>query len=259
MSDRGARVHVRMRPRDTAEPHRASSPLEALYDLVFVVAVGSLVAELTGSIEHGDALAKVVPFLFVFFAIWWAWINFTWLASAYDTDDAVYRLLAVVQMAGVLVLAAGVPQAFDHGDFALVTMGYVVMRVGQIGLWLRAAVEDPASRATSLRYAAAVLVIQVLWCLRLLLPAEPVALQLASFVVLAVLEVLGPPWAERAGGLAWHPHHIAERYALFVLILLGESVLAAVNGLHAALAAHGASASLVAVAVAGLILLVALW
>ena len=62
-------IHVRMRARDTSEPHRASSPLEALYDLVFVVAVGSLVAELAPSIEHGHALGKVVPFLFVFFAI----------------------------------------------------------------------------------------------------------------------------------------------------------------------------------------------
>ena len=46
----------------------------------------------------------------VFFAIWWAWMNFTWFASAYDTDDVPYRLLTLVQMAGVLVLAAGVPR-----------------------------------------------------------------------------------------------------------------------------------------------------
>jgi len=247
-----------MRARDTAEPHRASSPLEALYDLVFVVAVGSLVAELAPSIEHGHVLEKVVPFLLVFFAIWWAWINFTWFASAYDTDDVGYRLLAVLQMAGVLVLAAGVPAAFGNDDFTLVTIGYVVMRVGQIALWLRAAAEHPQGRATALRYALGVLMIQILWCVRLLVPSDS-WLFLATFLALAVLEVLGPIWAERAGGLAWHPHHIAERYALFVIILLGESVLAAVNGLHAALAAHGASEALVVVAVAGLVLLVALW
>jgi low temperature requirement protein LtrA len=256
MSARPA-IHLRMRARDTAEPHRASSPLEALYDLVFVVAVGSLVAQVAVAIEHGDVVAKIVPFLFVFFAIWWAWINFTWFSSAYDTDDVVYRLLTILQMAGALVLAAGVPAAVG-GDYRAVVVGYVIMRVGQIALWVRAAVEDPASRGTTLRYAGGAAAVQVLWALRLLLADEP-ALQIGSFIVLAVLEMLVPVWAERAHPMAWHPHHIAERYALFLLILLGESVLAAVTGLHAALEAHGVTAALVVVAVAGLVLLVAIW
>jgi low temperature requirement protein LtrA len=254
---RGAGIHIRMRARDTTEPHRASSPLEALYDLVFVVAIGSLVSELAGRIEHGDVVVKIVPFLFVFFAIWWAWINFTWFASAYDTDDVVYRLLAVLQMAGALVLAAGVPAAFD-GDFGVVVIGYIVMRVGQIALWVRAAVEDPATAGTTLRYAAGAACVQVLWALRLLLPPEP-GWQIGSFLVLAAFEMAVPVWAEHGRPMAWHPHHIAERYALFLIILLGESVLAAVTGLHAALAAHGVTAALVVVAVAALVLLVAIW
>jgi low temperature requirement protein LtrA len=57
----------------------------------------------------------IVPFLQVFFTIWWAWMNFTWFASSYDTDDVVYRLLTMLQMAGVLVLAAGVPAARNSG------------------------------------------------------------------------------------------------------------------------------------------------
>ncbi|GAA2075394.1 low temperature requirement protein A [Pseudolysinimonas kribbensis] len=251
-------VHIRMRARDTTEAFRASSPLEALYDLVFVVAVGSLVAVLAPSIEHGTVAPRIIPFLLVFFAIWWAWINFTWFASAYDTDDVVYRLLAVLQMAGVLVLAAGVPNAFAHDDFAVVTLGYVIMRLGQIALWVRAAIEHPEGRPVALRYGGGVLVVQILWCARLLLP-DVGWLFLPTFLVLVVLEFATPLWAERGRGLAWHPHHIAERYALFVLILLGETVLAAVNGLHAALAAHGVTAPLVTIAIAGFVLLVALW
>lgn len=251
------RLHVRMRPRDTTEPHRASSPLEALYDLVFVVAVGSLVAELAGRLEHGDVTAKVLPFLFVFFAIWWAWINFTWFSSAYDTDDTIYRLLAVVQMGGALVLAAGVPAAFD-GGYGAVVVGYVIMRVGQIALWVRAAVEDRATAGITLRYAAGAASVQVLWVLRLLLPPDA-GWQNGSFVVLAIAEMAVPVWAEHRRPMAWHPHHIADRYALFLIILLGESVLAAVTGVHAALAVHGVTVAVVAVAVSGLVLLVALW
>ena len=73
-------------------------------------------------------------------------MNFTWFASSYDTDDVPYRLLTMVQMAGVLVLAAGVPAAFEDGDFRAVSSGYLIMRIGLVAQWLRAGVEDPAGR-----------------------------------------------------------------------------------------------------------------
>ena len=75
---------------------------------------------------------RCAGYLLVFFAIWWAWMNFTWFASAYDTDDVPYRLLTLLQMAGVLVLAAGVPAAFDDRDFARHRLGYVVMRIALV-------------------------------------------------------------------------------------------------------------------------------
>src|SRR5688500_3700331 len=139
----GTRVRVRMRERPTDEPHRASSPLELLFDLTFVVAVASITAQLAHGIAAGHGLEEVTPFLQVFFAIWWAWMNFTWFASSFDTDDVPYRLLTMVQMAGVLVLAAGVPAALEHGDYRAVTIGYAIMRAGLVACWLRAAIEDP--------------------------------------------------------------------------------------------------------------------
>ena len=60
----------------------------------------------------------MLPFLQVFFAIWWAWMNFTWFASSYGIDDVAYRLLTMVQMGGVLVLAAGIPAAIDASTTA---------------------------------------------------------------------------------------------------------------------------------------------
>ena len=125
---RGPRIRVRMTARDTDEPHRVSSPLELLFDLTFVVAIAALTAQLGHGIAAGHALDELAPFLQVFFAIWWAWMNFTWFASSYDTDDVPYRLLTMVQMGGVLVLAAGVPAAFADEDFRAVTLGYLVMR-----------------------------------------------------------------------------------------------------------------------------------
>src|SRR6202020_1451584 len=115
----------------------------------FVFAIGQIAAQLAHSINNGEPLQGVGPFAMVFFAIWWAWMNFSWFASAYDTDDVPYRLLTLLQMAGVLVLAAGVPASFEHQNFFGITLGYFIMRVGLVAQWSRAAIEDPDGRATA--------------------------------------------------------------------------------------------------------------
>ncbi|WP_248965103.1 low temperature requirement protein A [Sphaerisporangium perillae] len=247
-------LRTRMVARDLGEPHRASSPLELLFDLTFVAAVSQVAGRLAHATEQGHGLEAAVPFLMVFFAIWWAWMNFTWFASAYDTDDVPYRVMTLMQMAGVLVLAAGVPAAFE-GEFTTVTVGYLVMRAGLVSLWLRAAIAHPEGRTTALRYAIGVSLVQVLWVSRLALPGDgPFWL----FFVLVALDLAVPPFAERTGTTAWHPHHIAERYGLFTIILLGESVLAATNAVRGAVE-NGLSARLVVIAMAGLVILFALW
>ncbi|NEK56502.1 low temperature requirement protein A [Geodermatophilus sabuli] len=252
-----------MRGRPTDEAHRVASPLELLFDLTFVVAVASITAELAHGIAAGHALEELTPFLQVFFAIWWAWMNSTWFASSYDTDDVPYRLMTMVQMAGVLVLAAGVPAAFAESDYRAVTVGYLVMRVGLVAQWVRAGLEDPDGRRTAFRYALGISVVQVGWLARLVCAETgvlPETALLPVFLGLVVLELAVPRWAERTRRTSWHPHHIAERYGLFVIILLGESVLAASTGVQAATAdGAGVSRSLVTIAVSGLVLLFALW
>jgi low temperature requirement protein LtrA len=251
-----------MTARDTDEPHRVSSPLELLFDLTFVVAIATLTAQLAHGIAGGHVLDELAPFLEVFFAIWWAWMNFTWFASSYDTDDVLYRLLTMLQMAGVLLLAAGVPTAFAGNDFRAVTFGYLVMRIGLVAQWVRAGIEHPAGRATAFRYAVGISAVQVLWLLRLGL-AETGVLPRVSFVpifaVLVVLELAVPLWAERTRPTSWHPHHIAERYGLFTIILLGESVLAASTGVQAGFSGGGLGGGLVTIAFGGLVLLFGLW
>ena len=245
-----------MTARATDEPHRASSQLELLFDLTFVIAIASLTARFAHALADGHALDELVPFLQVFFAIWWAWINFTWFASSFDTDDVPYRLLTMVQMAGVLVIAAGVPAALEDGAFGAVALGYVIMRLGLVAQWLRAAAEDPASRGLALRYAIGIAIAQAGWVLWLGFDG---AASLVFFAGLVVFELAIPRWAERSRPSSWHPHHIAERYGLFAIILLGESVFAASTGVDRALDAGGVSAPLVAVAVSALALVFALW
>jgi low temperature requirement protein LtrA len=251
-----------MSARDTDEVHRTSSPLELLFDLTFVVAAAQVADELAKSIEAGHALQGIVPFVMVFFAIWWAWMNFTWFASAYDTDDVPYRLFTLLQIAGVLVLAAGVPASFEHQNFFGITLGYFIMRIGLVAQWVRAAIENPDGRATALRYAIGVTVVQIGWLARLLLPTDAAdqwwTVYLA-FVLLVALEFVVPYWAERPGMTTWHPHHIAERYGLFAIILLGETVAVLAIGDSEVVTAGDRVGPLVVVGISALVLIFALW
>jgi low temperature requirement protein LtrA len=246
-----------MTGRDRGEPHRTATPLELLFDLCFVVAVAQASAELHHGLAEGHAGPAVLGYAMVFFAIWWAWMNFTWFASAYDTDDIPYRLLTLVQIAGVLVLAAGVPAAFERLDYVTVTIGYTIMRAAGLCQWLRAGWEHPEGRATAFRFATAVGVCQVGWLVRLALPPPYGAI---AFPVLVAAELAGPVWAEGSGRRTpWHPEYVAERFGLFTLIVLGESVLASTVAVQQAIASHGLSPGLLGVAGGGLLLVFGLW
>jgi low temperature requirement protein LtrA len=249
-------LHVRMAPRDPGEEHRVSTPLELFFDLTFVVAVAQAAASLHHGLVDGHAGDALTGFPLVFFGIWWAWMNFSWFASAYDTDDALYRVTVFVQVAGVLILAAGIPRAFDHDDFGAITAGYVVMRLGMVALWLRAAACDLTGRRTAERYAVGIAVVQVCWVARLALPDS---LLVPGFLALAAAEMAVPMWAEAASRTTWHPHHIAERYGLFTIIVLGESLVAATMGVQAALDSDSTFGDLAGVVVGGLLLVCSMW
>ncbi|MEV4687980.1 low temperature requirement protein A [Microbacterium sp. LWH3-1.2] len=248
---------VRMSARDRAAEHRVSTPLELLFDLVFVVAVSQASQNLHHLIAEDHVGQGVLAYLMVFFAIWWAWMNFTWFASAFDTDDWLYRVLTIVQMGGVLVLAAGVHDAMVELDFLVVTWGYVIMRLALVAQWLRAAASDPDSRRTALRMALGVTAVQVLWVARIYLLDE--AAQFWTFFVLVALELLVPVWGESSGRTAWHPHHIAERYGLFTLLLLGESLLASANAIIDALGEGEHVPELVTLAISGIVVTAGIW
>lgn len=230
---------VRMIARDIHEEHRPATPLELLFDLTFVVAFGTAGNELAHALAAGHVGTGIWAFAFVAFAICWAWINYSWFASAFDTDDWAFRLLTMVQMVGVIVLALGIPEVFasiDEGrelDNGLVVAGYVVMRVAQSALWLRVRRADPAHRASATVYLVTILTAQVLWTLLVFLPLG-LGVTFALALVPYVIELAGPAVAERRyGGTPWHPHHIAERHGLLVIIALGEGVIGTVTVMSA--------------------------
>jgi low temperature requirement protein LtrA len=249
-------LHVPMTGRDPDQSHRAATPLELFFDLTFVVAIAQAAEGLHHGLVEGHASEVLPAFPLIFFGIWWAWMNFTWFASAYDTDDAVYRLMVLVQIVGVLVVAAGVPRGLSDHEFGVATLGYVIMRLAMVAQWLRVAASCPEGRRSALRYAAGLAVVQSVWVARLGLHDGP---GLVGFAVLAAVEMAIPYWAESAGHTPWHPGHIAERYGLFTLIVLGESVLAATVGVQTALDATSTFGDLAPVIIGGILIVFFLW
>ena len=206
----------------------------------------------------------LIGFGFASFAICWAWINFSWFASAYDTDDWVFRLTTMVQMIGVVVLAIGLPKMFkslEAGqlDNSIMVLGYIIMRIAMMFQWLRAAKQDPARRRACLAYVVTILVAQLGW-IALLLANLPVSLGLIFAPLLMLVELAGPMIAERKyGGTPWHAHHIAERYSLFAIIALGEGVVGTVASLSAVIEHQGWSLDAILVCIAGMGLTFGMW
>ena len=260
-----------MTGRDPHEPARSATPLELLFDLAFVVGFGVAGEQGAHLVADGHVAAGVIGFALSMFAICWAWINFSWFASAFDTDDWFYRVTTMVQMIGVVVLALGLPELFEslvEGDRVhneVVVAGYVVMRLAMLVQWLRAARQAPEYRATAMGYVWTLVITQAGWVVLAIAPVS-VSVFLVGFVVLAGAEMAGPYIVERlrtheAGwrSTPWHAHHMAERYGLLAIITLGEGVIGTVATLSAVTHDSGWTLDAALVALAGTGLTFGLW
>jgi low temperature requirement protein LtrA len=261
-----ARTHRlrRMTGRDPRESHRSASPLELLYDLTLVVAFSLAGSQFAHALVEDHVVEGLLGFAVAMFAITLAWINYSWFASAYDTDDAFMRLATLLQMVGVLVLALGLHDLFEgfaHGEFdnAVVVAGYVTMRVSMILLWSRAAAHDRDRRRTCLAYVRLLAVAQVGWVVTAT-DVLPVPVQIGLALALFALELGGLVWIEtHLPPTPWHPHHIAERYGLLAIITFGEVVLGTTTAIEAVVTEQGWSVEAAVIALAGVALAVGLW
>lgn len=256
-----------MTGRDPKEGGRGATPLELLFDLTFVVAFAQAGDAASELLAEGHTLAALSGFGFAMFAIVWAWINFSWFASAFDTDDWFFRVTTMVQMIGALILALGIPAVFesiDRGegiDNAVMVSGYVVMRVAMLTQWLRVAVQDEKHRRSALTYVVTILVAQIGWVVLLVADIPTIGAYLGFAVLLYAVECVGPILAERrvGEGTPWHPHHIAERYGLLTIIALGEGIVGTIAAVSGIVQDQGWSMEAILVVTAGTGLTFGLW
>ena len=258
--------HIRrMSGRDPHELHRVASSLELLFDLTFVTCFAFAAAQFAHAIAAGHYASALIGFGFSSLCICWAWFNFTWFASAYDTDDWIFRITTMVQMTGVLVLAVGLPRLFsslEQGqqlDNSVMVLGYVIMRAAMICQWLRAARQDFARRRACLTYAAAIAMAQIGWIAIILFPFS-MGVTIALVVIWFLIEFAGPVLAERKdGGTPWHAEHIAERYSLFAILALGEGLVGTVATLSAEIEHQGWTLETALACLAGVGLTFGMW
>jgi low temperature requirement protein LtrA len=202
-----------------ADPHEATvSPLELFFDLVFVFAL----TQVTGFLAEEPTFAQLGRGLVVLAIIWWAWSGYTWLTSTVDPELVLPRLVMFGAMGAMLVVALATPGAFTD-DGVLWGLGYLAVRLLHAALFALAARDDPA-----LGRAVLSLVASMIPGAGLIIIASTAAegstrdLLWVAAVVLDYGIVLG------IGAEGWHVHakHFSERFALVVLIALGESIVA---------------------------------
>jgi low temperature requirement protein LtrA len=233
-----------LRYREETSGARRASWLELLFDLVFVVAV----AELAGRLHDDPTGAGALAFAGLAVPVVWAWMNVTFYADQFDTDDVPFRLAVFAAMLAVLVLAGGLDSAGT--GFVL---GYVALKVLMVALYARAglAEDDPEARVFCVACVAAYAASGVLWAASLALdaPARQVLWALGLAIEIGT-PAIGPSVFAR---MRVHLHHIPERFGLFTIIVIGETVVVSALGVD-----EWRTASAL-VAAAGLALVCGVW
>lgn len=257
---------IPMTGRDPFQEHRQASFLELLYDLTLVISFGVAGAQFAHSLAEGHFLVAIPAYLWTISMITWCWVNYSWFASAYDTDDWYVRICVIVQMVGVTVLGTGIPTTFHsltnhqgHLDLRVMVAGYVIMRLAMLALWGRAWFQDPSRRPVTATYFATLLIAQVAWVV--LAAFQPSLLLFAlCFAIFFAVELSGPYRAEsKLEGTPWHADHIVERYGLLVIISLGEGLVGTTASVRAYTDHHSWDLTALLLVIAGVSITAAMW
>jgi len=236
----------------TADGHhrdeRRASWLELFFDLAFAGAVG----QLAGAFQQHPSVAALGIFVILFTPIWWLWVQLTFYADRHETEDVLHRISILAAILLCVALAASAPRALD-GQSAGFVIAFVCLRGLQLLLYARARRHLPATRPLYSCY--------LVWF------GAGGALWLASFAVggsaryafwgvALIVDAVGSlAMLTPRRRLPLNSAHLADRFQIFVLIVLGESMARLIS----AAAARPWSLQLAVVLTASLITLAALW
>lgn len=212
----------RLRTLQEGEGRRASY-LELFFDLVFVVAIAQLAREL----ELDHSLRGFGVFAALYLPVFLAWQGFSFYADRFDTDDVVFRVTTFAAMLAIAALAIQIPDA-AHGDSTGFVIAYLILRSLLVGLYLRSYRHVPEARPLIVRYAWEYSLAIAIWAVSLAF-APPVRYVLWGVALAWELSI--PTLARRLfSAIPVHASHVPERFALFTIIVLGETIVVVALG-----------------------------
>jgi low temperature requirement protein LtrA len=233
-----------------ARAERRTSPIELLWDLVFVFAV----TQVTTLLSHELTWAGFGRSMLVLALVWWAWSAFVWAANVAEDDSPELRVILLAGMLLIFVAGLALPHAFGD-ESTLFAATYAAVRLLHLVLYAQASRQGNASWAAISGFAVTVVIGMALLVAG---SFEEGTVRIVLWTVAAAIDYAGPAWLtrERLRGLqSVAVAHFAERYGLFVIICLGESIVAigvAASGRHLDVGVVGAIAL-------GLFVTIALW
>jgi low temperature requirement protein LtrA len=203
-----------------AAPERRTTPVELLWDLVFVFAI----TEVTTLFAHRTNWARFGEAMLVLALVWWAWSAFVWAANAQEEESRTLRACLLAGTALIFIVGLAVPKAFSHNTL-LFALAYAAVRFLHLGVYADASRRGNAGRAAILSFAGTVVIGMVLLVVGAIAHGwVRVVLWLAALAI----DYAGPAWLtrERLRGLQQVAvAHFAERYGAFVIICIGESIV----------------------------------
>jgi low temperature requirement protein LtrA len=217
------------------------SPLELFFDLVFVLAI----TQCTQLMSEHPTWGGLARGLVVLGLLWWSWVGYAWLTSVVDPEEDAVRLVIFAAMAGLLLAALAVPDAF--GDLGLAfALAYGVVRAAHIGLFMLASRDEPGLRHSVVGLALSTALGVSVLVLGSFLDSDA---QTAVWALALALDMIGPIFINSEG---WRlvPAHFAERHGLIVIIALGESIVAIGIGVAGELSFGQGAAAVVGIALA---------
>jgi len=212
-------------PRLQTDQERSATRLELFFDLAYVL----VIAELAAVLAHDLTWSGAAVFVGLFTVTWWSWVTTTLYANRFDTNDVIYRLAKLGGAVAVVGMAASAGEALSARATAF-ALSYLATRVLLLGLYARAYRHVEQARPTVVIYLCGTGAGAALWAVALAVPGHGRYLLWAAGVL---VEALAPVLATRfGGGVPLHLAHLPERFGLFVMLVLGESIASMVAGLH---------------------------
>ena len=214
----------RLRVQRAESTGRRASWLELFFDLVFVVAVSRLAYVL-----HADPTGSgLLVFVGLFVPVWWAWISFSYYADLFGDETPMQRLAQLAAMFGAALLAVTVDKGVGE-DSHVFAATYAALFVLLAALYEHARRTEPQARELCRWYVAGSLTGAAGWLLSLAVPT-PARYLVWGVALILNAAVSGPIAYARVRSVPQQVSHMPERFGLFVIVVLGESLLAVVNG-----------------------------